>query len=276
VICFSYFSKEGREIRLDGSYPSLYEKRNLALPDQLPSVITQLTSSAPVISIEHSRTSKTRHPDAASSTPSEDPSFSMDVSGVGQKRKKLKRIVDLEENDSDQGTQSTSLSPTIFKDSTKAQHTLLDRSPRTVSNQQPYGNIWEARERDDSVSEHSREETQVPPHTLRSDTFLPSSGRHHSRHRTEYMNAAPVPLLGKIENSILPGKAAGVGSSILPSKSEKRRTRVSASFFEPSTMRSRNDATMDDSMDAYRKRIESLKQDMGDSWLKVYSQSHSP
>ncbi|KAF8906591.1 hypothetical protein CPB84DRAFT_1770176 [Gymnopilus junonius] len=271
VTCFSYFSKEGKEIRLEGSYPSLYEKRNLALPDQFPSIATQSTSSAPVISIEHSRAPKTQHSDVASSTPSHDPSFPVNVSSVGQKRKKLKRIVDFGGNDGDRGLQFGSPSRTIFRDDTKAQHTLLDRNPQTNPNQQSYGNIWEAREPDGDAPEQSAQETQVPWHAVRSET----SGRHHSRHRTDCISVAPSPLFALIEDSTPLSEVAGPGSSISPSKSEKRRTRVSASSFEPSTMRSRNDDSANN-MDAYRKRIESLKQDMGDGWLKVFSQSHSP
>jgi hypothetical protein len=35
------------------------------------------------------------------------------------------------------------------------------------------------------------------------------------------------------------------------------------------------DNLSDDNAEAYRKKIESLKEDMGESWLKIYSQSQS-
>ncbi|KAJ3733631.1 L domain-like protein [Lentinula guzmanii] len=65
--------------------------------------------------------------------------------------------------------------------------------------------------------------------------------------------------------------------------SSARRARVSASVYEPSTGhsgdydddsfagRERNDVA--DEADAFRRRIEALKQDMGDGWLKIFSQT---
>ncbi len=54
----------------------------------------------------------------------------------------------------------------------------------------------------------------------------------------------------------------------LTSRSTMRRARVSASVYEPSELH------LDTAeAGAYRRRIEALKQDMGDGWLKVFSQS---
>ncbi|KAG6816978.1 hypothetical protein H0H87_001293 [Tephrocybe sp. NHM501043] len=72
----------------------------------------------------------------------------------------------------------------------------------------------------------------------------------------------------------------GRGTGTLSSRSAKRRARVSASVFDqPSVSDSednggRGTEAIKDTAEAYRRRIEALKKDMGDGWLKVYSQSH--
>jgi hypothetical protein len=72
------------------------------------------------------------------------------------------------------------------------------------------------------------------------------------------------------------------GSATLSSKLAARRTRVSASVYEPPTSISDGEdnsgadgggGEIRDNADAYRKRIEALRKDMGDGWLKVFSQS---
>jgi len=58
------------------------------------------------------------------------------------------------------------------------------------------------------------------------------------------------------------------------SKPPVRRSRASASVYEPTTV---NAETSTDSQtrdaEAYRRRIEALKSDMGEGWLKVFNQS---
>ncbi|PPR07392.1 hypothetical protein CVT26_013708 [Gymnopilus dilepis] len=260
VACFSHFSKEDRQIRLDGNYPSLYEKRNLASAERLPSVVSKSTSSAPVISIERSRTPTT----GTGATPRNELPFS---TGASHKRKKVKRIVDLEEtyriNPGNRSGRESNLG-SISEGGTKIDFGN-DLAWSSAS-----GDLLHMRRRLNESVRHTHNGAQVIPSSLQ-PVGLPSLIRQHSRHRTEYVIRSSSSSVGQSESFLGPDELEGSSS-----KSERRRARVSASLFEPATMQADNEIFEDDSMDIYRKRIESLKQDMGDSWLKVYSQTHSP
>ncbi|KZP11634.1 hypothetical protein FIBSPDRAFT_898884 [Athelia psychrophila] len=85
----------------------------------------------------------------------------------------------------------------------------------------------------------------------------------HGRHRSEFSSPPPSGLSPPSPSSPLaPGEPL--------SRSAARRNRVSASVFEPPTagpvMSSEANA------EAYRRRIEALQNDMGEGWLKVFSQ----
>ncbi|KAF9461304.1 hypothetical protein BDZ94DRAFT_1264127 [Collybia nuda] len=119
----------------------------------------------------------------------------------------------------------------------------------------------------------------------------------HNRYQTEFIPSATsfgtddvvAPTLSEPHPSLStsPTHSASLwrshrGSMTLSSKSELRRARVSASVFEPplspsdGESGSKEDGMGDDirdSADAYRRKIEALKKDMGDGWLKVFSQS---
>lgn len=61
----------------------------------------------------------------------------------------------------------------------------------------------------------------------------------------------------------------------MSSKSAKRRARVSASVFEQSDGKKEDDSKAQFAeAEAFRARIEALRSDMGDGWLKVFNQSH--
>ncbi|KAL4268230.1 hypothetical protein AB1N83_001993 [Pleurotus pulmonarius] len=124
-----------------------------------------------------------------------------------------------------------------------------------------------------------------------------SNGRirpRHSRYRTEYTpNSPPVEPAFEAASSTSPAAALvddlssrmspptfrrnPTSSATVASRSSLRRARVSASVYEPgpSAAQDLSKPNADQfryDAEAYRKRIEALKKDMGDAWLKVYSQ----
>ncbi|KDR75953.1 hypothetical protein GALMADRAFT_248769 [Galerina marginata CBS 339.88] len=278
VTCFDYFWREGKEISLDGTLPNMYERRNLNPPDQVPSLRVQsTTASTPVIAIEHSRTPLIPGAQQKDVTSSQLPHSLIPTatSGVGLRRKKLTRIVDLEENNSEQSSPSGSHSRTGSKDSTRRPRTLQAATLELLSDKSSSPHSTEATGENRHIPQYTNEATEETQafrygnRTNHASAFISQPPRH-SRNQTDYIHRLSVLPPPREQSDLLSHKSVRVGSII--SKSERRRARISASFFEPSG----SDGIVDDSMDSYRKKIESLKQDMGDSWLKVYNQSHSP
>uniref|UniRef100_A0A8H8CQ44 Uncharacterized protein n=1 Tax=Psilocybe cubensis TaxID=181762 RepID=A0A8H8CQ44_PSICU len=267
VACFDYFLKEGKEITLDGTRPSIYEKRSLNPPTPTPAPIPNLASSAPIIAIEHTRvptpTQSPPNDSASSSSPVPPQLKSRSVlapqvhpsapSGSGHRRKKLKRIVELDGSEHSSHIQSYS-------------HSRLG-SMDIIREHGPATNIH------DTPATQSQEISPEPD--------LPLRRPRHSRHQSEFTQSS-FPMLSSSDTSqngeeqpSLRNKPVtvrhGSVSTITASRSERRRARMSTSFFEPAPADAR--LSGDDSIDAYRQKIESLKQDMGESWLKVYNQS---
>jgi len=99
----------------------------------------------------------------------------------------------------------------------------------------------------------------------------------HSRYQTEFAPSnytiPDIPPFNALASPILKDLSS------TQDRTAKRRARVSASAYEPSSMfvDRGEDAQVTtgtrDSADVYRKRIEALKNDMGDGWLKVFSQT---
>ncbi|KAI0314921.1 hypothetical protein OF83DRAFT_1174317 [Amylostereum chailletii] len=235
VHCFDMFCKEGKSIVLDGSPAGFYEKRNMtsAPPEQMSS--TRPLSSAhsppvvPVGAAASPATSTSTVPTDTATKPSHSPPSSTNPSpflaaAVGGKarKKKLKRIVDLDGRGSEQGDGTNS-------------------SVASVPSPPP--------------------ELAAPPK------------RPAPKHRRSHTDAFPPN-----ESSFAPTSATiSRGSTILSAKSraQTRRSRVSASVFEaPSPVPlSGDDADEFKQANAFRARIEALRADMGEGWLKVLSQS---
>ncbi|KAJ4476846.1 hypothetical protein C8J55DRAFT_515890 [Lentinula edodes] len=139
----------------------------------------------------------------------------------------------------------------------------------------------------------SRTETGFGSGTLSSRTNRRSR---HTRYQTEFAlptegdSAESSPTLGPIDSnkSAIPPSSPAVPSfrrsrnsqTFSSAKSSARRQRVSASVYEPPTsMDNDSDSfagqtnTIVDEAEAFRRRIEALKQDMGDGWLKIFSQT---
>ena len=80
------------------------------------------------------------------------------------------------------------------------------------------------------------------------------------------------------EPRVVESKSRKRGSQTLTGRSAARRARANASVFEPPTQGGGEDAAAegeDLNGEAYRRKIEALKQDMGDGWLKAFSQSQA-
>ncbi|EIN11652.1 hypothetical protein PUNSTDRAFT_83341 [Punctularia strigosozonata HHB-11173 SS5] len=122
-----------------------------------------------------------------------------------------------------------------------------------------------------------------------SPRIRPKLGHRHSRYGTEY---APLPSTASPFNgpdAAIPEasspttslafkgtKGQHQRSATLASRSAKRRQRVSASTFEREPEPADGEAEAVDPVkeaDAYRARIEALRKDMGEDWLKVFSQT---
>ncbi|KAF8159533.1 leucine-rich protein [Crassisporium funariophilum] len=293
ITCFDYFWKEGKTIALDGTQPGMYEKRNLTvqLPEQMFSSRPPSTAhSPPVIAISHAHSNSTIVPSNSNqsevgSSGASSPHFGPSApGGVGSKarRKRPKRIVDLDGHQSDHSQQSTS----HFKSRSTVSHREPDQVKMKAEPPLPQvasiTNISSSSQISGAVAQNSAfGEDKANP-----TRFVPRS--RHSRYQTEY--AHPAPTFPDSEAAHL-GSRGGIGkpnqdttilpnrpsapvrreSATLSSRSDKRRARVSASVFEAPSMTPALDTGND--ADAYRKRIEGLKKDMGDGWLKVFSQS---
>ena len=80
---------------------------------------------------------------------------------------------------------------------------------------------------------------------------------------------APLP-----EGRMMPGLPHRKSSTL--TRAQARRARMSASVYEPGTgggLAKEGGAQFESEADAFRARIEALRSDMGEGWLKVFNQS---
>ncbi|KAL0956274.1 hypothetical protein HGRIS_002432 [Hohenbuehelia grisea] len=313
VTCFNYFWKEGRSIVLDGAPPSFYEKRSLsATPDQQMTSSRPVSSaySPPVVAVGHlhphanGSSSPSHLPPAIGASPSTSSNTSPYLGPVGvvgvvgrPKRKKNKRIVQLDAEHSDGATSSRSPSHTRHRSDGSAmgrskmrvmEHTqagLMEVTgpdvPSTSDLAAPIQSAHEAeRAADAAIIQASPSSTRPLPARSNGRT----RGRH-SRYQTEHTAYSPSFEQEEQFPSPLPSSPSrpsfrrNRGSATFSSKGSARRTRVSASVYEPPGSVSDGEDGKDGTgveiktdAEAYRQRIEALKQDMGEGWLKVFSQ----
>ena len=89
----------------------------------------------------------------------------------------------------------------------------------------------------------------------------------HSRHMTEF---TPSPADNDAFEGRMPGLAHRKSSTL--TRAQARRARMSASVYEPGPDAGAG-AQFGSEADAFRARIEALRSDMGEGWLKVFNQS---
>ncbi|KAL1742071.1 hypothetical protein HDZ31DRAFT_66316 [Schizophyllum fasciatum] len=236
--CFDLFWKEGKTITLDGTLPSFVERRNLtAAPakQMTSSRSATVASSPPVVTVA----SPTLN---AVSSPSNSSQQSPQMHAVaGRARKKrAKRIVDLEGEHGSDAESARGQSHTRTK--SEAAEVQSDAEPRG----------------------------EAPPPVRASEERRQTR---HSRHQTEV-----VGVWDEERPTVVASKPKRRGTGTPADRSAARKARASASVFEPPTQDSGGEAAdegEDLNGEAYRRKIEALKQDMGDGWLKAFSQSQA-
>ncbi|EAU91184.1 leucine Rich Repeat domain-containing protein [Coprinopsis cinerea okayama7 len=266
VACFNLFWKEGKTISLDGSLPGFYEKRNMSAPaGRQAAAIPQsniIAHSPPVVPIgKPPPTDRTASPQPLPTPPSSNASPHLaPIAAPKPKRRHQKRIVDLA------GEGSGGNTPTHSK---------------SRSEESPEGRSMKSKKGRKATKAAFAEAVPQPPaptspETSPSQPGQPARRTRHSRYQTEFAPTSPPRQEERFVTAPTPFSAGSPPSrsATLSPKSAMRRARQSASMYEgPAGEEGEDETHRKDSVDEYRRRIEALKQDMGDGWLKVFSQS---
>ena len=291
VKCFDFFWKEGKTILLDGTQAGFYEKQYLTSPPSGQMSSTRPMSKAyspPVVPVAASAMAV---PPAVSSgsSPSNSPTFSpssshqpsphLSAANAKARKKRTKRIVDL---DADSGGNAGRpwLTGSEETNEYSGAPTVLTRSPRPEPMSLPPSS--EAGPAVPTMATPSVEGATSQGPVIRPPPInvvgLPSK---HRRSQTEHTPASataepdevPSPLPSRLD----PERTMSV--RVTARRSAARRGRVSASVFEaPTTKEDKVEEGMEREIkeaDAYRARIEALRSEMGDGWLKVFTQSNA-
>ncbi|OSD07096.1 hypothetical protein PYCCODRAFT_1404032 [Trametes coccinea BRFM310] len=275
IRCFDFFWKEKKNILLDGSPPGFYEKRYLTSPP--PEQMTSsrplsVAQSPPIVPVGspaklNAATAVIPRGSPMHSSPNDSPASSQPTSphvaaavARGRKRRN-KRIVDL-----DGGREGSDATSTRSASRPSA-------TPRTAS---PIKQSIRTEHQSASLATAPPAATQspqpAPPAPSVKPTPVAKPKSRHSRHMTEF---APSTSSGPADaaDAFAPSSHGSLRKSPTMSRSAARRARVSASVYEPS----KDDAASAESQfreaDAFRARIEALRSDMGEGWLKVFNQS---
>jgi len=268
IRCFDYFWKEGKAIALDGAQPGFYEKRYLTepIPDQMRSSrpASAAVNSPPIVAVGNAQLDpKKSSPliSPTSSTPGSQnasPALGPSVVQSRGRRKKNKRIVNLHGgvDRSEESSRTRSRSAAGVK--TEGQSVVGPQTEEGPSSPPISPQIRKS-------ASPRRALKQPPDHLAVSPP--PKKGSRHTRGRTE--SSIPVEDMGEITR--LPSLSiATAGSLKLKSRAASRRVRATASTFDPPG----GSEDPGQSPEAFRARIEALRADMGDGWLKVLNQSH--
>ncbi|KXN90654.1 ADP-ribosylation factor 6 [Leucoagaricus sp. SymC.cos] len=278
VTCFDYFWKERKPITLDGTPPGFYEKRNLTTPppEQMTSSRPLSTaSSPPVVTVGHSHqhsqlangaagATTSSPPDPTNPPPNLNPVSAISVSGKTPRRK-AKRIVDLDGNDSE-------------VDSSKASRKEKKKDKlKEVSVAEPEHELSTPRTTSPTIPEISVLSTKPrsPQRQMTTDLGSLSPRRpRHGRYQSEFIPATTIAESTPGLDASSPVNRRSRNSGTLSSRSGARR-RLSASVYEGPTSHSDEEdgGEILHSAEVYRRRLEALKKDMGEGWLQIYSQT---
>ena len=270
VKCFDFFWKEGKTILLDGTQAGFYEKRSLTSPppEQMSSTRPMPKAySPPVVPVGLTATAVAVPPTASggassSSSPTFSPTSSHHPSplfppNAKPKKKRVKRIVDL---NADSGVNAVSTLVTGSEEPSESTGVspLLTRFPREEEPTLPPSALEPA-----PAPLPSENNTTLRESAVRS----PLSSKHR-RSQTEYPSAP-------VESD----DAGKLSVRVSTRRSAARQARVAASAFEaPSPKTDKGEEGIEreiNEADAFRARVEALRSEMGDGWLKVFSQSHA-
>ncbi|KAH6914083.1 leucine rich repeat domain-containing protein [Coprinopsis sp. MPI-PUGE-AT-0042] len=237
--CFGLFAKEGKTVSLDGSLPGFYEKRNISTPPgRLPASATVMAYSPPVVAIGHS----------APTSPPEEVIPQAVIEGLPSQPSPKP---------------SPNLQPTVpQKPKRRHQKRIVELGEAPAGSEHSKGPSEATILPDRSVKGKKVKKPvfQEPESIVPSEAPEPKRRSRHSRYQTEYHPSSPPP--GDQRFDAPPASAT-------MSRSAMRRARQSMSMYEgPGEER---DETKDNA-EEYRRRIEALRKDMGDGWLKVFSQ----
>ncbi|KAF8706288.1 Leucine rich repeat, partial [Rhizoctonia solani] len=265
--CFEYFLKEGKSITLDGTPPSFYERRSITVSGPEPPPIEPAPAPSPnVVAVSGPKPPPPpkSKPTPTSTTPSPSPASPpppMTAAAVSPKpvihhhnkprKRKPTRIVDLDDIGESSGTSVVH--------SRETSNEILSHSPQSIS---LLGTGTSPKLSSSPGSIHrSRERGQRPtPHAM------PSTIREEAEPATPSIEVKPSrPSAHRRQTS-----ASSVGSKPTGSKAAKRRARASASVYEPGP--TVTDEQRFDDAEAFRRKMEALRAEVGDGWLKVLSQ----
>jgi hypothetical protein len=271
ITCFDCFWKEGKSITLDGMAPGFYERRGLSVapPEQMSSTRpTCKAHSPPVVAVGGAKAQASPQfpaTDALLSPAGSSPASQTDSPGLApvgvvgrERRRKNKRIVDLDGDGSESGDASSRKGSRIRTRSAQEKRDLSPLLPL------PSINVKAAT----PPLEMQFQSTDPESSSSSPATLTPRRSRH-TRYQTELLPSLNTYTLTEATDSPThPGRLP-----TLTPKSATRRARISASVFEPSTETDAAAISQTKDADAYRRRIEALRADMGEGWLKVFNQS---
>ncbi|KAF8499637.1 hypothetical protein F5888DRAFT_1684194 [Russula emetica] len=276
VKCFDFFWKEGKTILLDGSQAGYYEKLNLSSqpPEQMSSTRSIGKAHSPsTVPVGVATTAAIAVPPAASNraSPSSSPAFSpsssyhpsplLAATSAKARKKRVKRIVDL---DADPSGDAARPSVTGSEENSE----VLTWSPRAEPASLP-----SATEPTPTLATAPLP-TVMPPRSAVHPPPLDVAGlaSKHRRSQTEY-----TPTSATAESGMTSPRTMSV--RVTSRRSAARRGRAAASVFETPITKP-DDVLMEEGMegeineaDAFRARMEALRSEMGDGWLKVFTQS---
>ncbi|KAH9935676.1 uncharacterized protein B0H18DRAFT_976789 [Fomitopsis serialis] len=277
IRCFDHFTKEGKSVLLDGASPSFYEKMYLTSP---PS--QQMTSSRPpsvaytppVVAVgspvrngaSPMTASPQQGPSSHSSPPSNGASPHIAAVNARGRRKKNKRIVDLDGDHSmsDAGSSRTASQARVGSE-------VGGRADKTRSPKSAKAPLPSAPEPSAPAGPRVGGDLSIYPAAapVAPAVVRPTPKTRHSRNHTEH---APSSFATSDDTDNALQRGGSLRKAGTMSRSAKRRSRVSASMYQPAAD-SAEEAGQFKEADAFRARIEALRSDMGDGWLKVFNQS---
>jgi hypothetical protein len=285
VKCFDFFWKEGKTILLDGSQAGFYEKLNLTsqLPEQMSSTRSIGKAHSPsTVPVGVATTAAIAVPLAASNraSPSSSPAFSpssshhpsppLAATSAKARKKRVKRIVDL-----DAGSSGAAARPSVTGSEETSEYsggpTVLTRSSRAESTSLP------------SATEPAPTSATAPRSTVHPPPLdVAGLASKHRRSQTEYTPTSATAESGTTSPVLSHSPSERTMSVRVSSRrSAARRARAAASVFETPITKP-DDILMEEGTegeikeaDAFRARIEALRSEMGDGWLKVFTQSNA-
>ncbi|KAK4700997.1 hypothetical protein P7C70_g5241, partial [Phenoliferia sp. Uapishka_3] len=273
VKCFSYFAAEGRQpdvIKIDGTGPGINERRALVQIEEgsgrrrtasegvkgqearVAAGEAKIVGRRVVTTPHLSRTARTSPPHSRASSPPGSPSHSL--AKPTPRRRKPHRIVDLDGGRGPDSIRTAASSIAGDHSGTEASNGQSDSeetsSPQLDPVRYPVG------------GRRSYHDARVPSEVPEEPE---SPIRRHARYPTSPASSRHMPL---------PSPKIMEGSSSMGARPARGRERLSSSTFDPPTLHpddpfSSGAVPVEKSADAFRKRIEALRNEVGESWLSV-------